>query len=356
MDRIDTAVIGGGVVGLAVAAHLARDGYEVVLFEAEDHLGSLASSRNSEVIHAGLYYPTGSLRAQLCTRGRDLLYHYCASKGIDHQRVGKLVVATSDDQLPALAALAKQATINGCDVQILDGAEALAREPALSARVALWSPATGIVDSEQLIRSLRRDLDHQGGLVLTRTRVVSAQREGSGTVLVLGDGTELLAEQVVNSAGVAAPALAKGFDGFPAEWIPVSRPSRGRYAVLPGTQPFNHLVYPLPTDQGLGIHYTLDLAGGGRFGPDAHPTDDPDDVSLSEGPWLADFEVGPGLPARSASWQPAPGVRGSPLTNRVARRRQGRLRHPGSATAWPARPGSPVRHRVAGTYLGAGDR
>jgi len=271
MDTIDTLVIGAGVVGLAVARALAADGRELIVLEAEDAFGQVTSARNSEVIHAGLYYPTGSLRARLCVRGKALLYEYCEARGVPHRRCGKLVVATADDELPALQALHGQAQANGVqDLQWLDEAAARALEPALRCRGALLSPSTGIVDSHGLMLALLGDAERAGAVLALRSPVQRARVTPRGIVVEVGGDAPvtLLAQRVVNSAGLGAPALALAIDGLDPRHVPRAHLAKGCYFTLAGRAPFTRLVYPAPGTAGhLGVHLTLDLAGQARFGP-----------------------------------------------------------------------------------------
>ncbi|MEJ8674439.1 NAD(P)/FAD-dependent oxidoreductase [Chromobacterium amazonense] len=276
MDRIDSVVIGAGVVGLAVAKALAEAGREVVIVEAERAIGQHASSRNSEVIHAGLYYPAGSLKARLCVAGRDLLYRYCAERAVPHARLGKLIVASRESQLARLDALEAQARANGvADIQRLSAREARALEPALDCAAALLSPSTGIVDSHALMLSLLADAEAAGAQLALASPVESGAVTPDGVVLRVA-GLELLAERVVNAAGLFAPDVARAIAGLPAAAIPQAHYARGVYFSLQGRAPFSRLIYPLPEAGGLGSHLTLDLAGQARFGPDVEWVDSVD--------------------------------------------------------------------------------
>ena len=275
VDGVDALVIGAGVVGLAVGRALAQRGVETIVVERADAIGSGISSRNSEVIHAGLYYAPGSLKARLCVAGRDRLYAYCASHGVAHRRCSKLVVATADDQLGALHALAQRARENGvADLELLSAADAIALEPELRCTAALLSPSSGIVDSHALMLALRGDLEGAGGAVVLRSpveRVECFDRGVEGHRVEVGgaEPSALCARFVVNAAGLHAPALAARFDGLAAQHVPRARFSKGSYFALARRSPFARLVYPLPQDAWLGVHLTLDLAGRARFGPDA---------------------------------------------------------------------------------------
>jgi L-2-hydroxyglutarate oxidase LhgO len=271
MEQLDTVVIGAGVVGLAVARALAMAGREVVVLEAETAFGTGTSSRNSEVIHAGLYYPTGSLRARLCVRGKQLLYDYCASHGVAHQRCGKLIVASHADELPALDRLQATAHANGVfDLQRLSVAEALALEPALLCVGALLSPSTGIIDSHGLMLALLGDAERHGAMLALCSPVLGGRVVSEGIELDVGGSAPmtLRARSVVNSGGLHAPALARLLAGLPASSVPQDHLAKGCYFTLTGRAPFSRLVYPAPGQSGhLGVHLTLDLGGQARFGP-----------------------------------------------------------------------------------------
>jgi len=286
VDKVDGVVIGAGVVGLAVARALIQAApdasREWLVLEAADAIGTGTSSRNSEVIHAGIYYPQGSLKAQLCVRGRDLLYAYAQERGVSHQRCGKLIVATHADQLPALDAILQKARANGVpDLVMLSAQEAQAMEPALSCVAALHSPSTGIVDSHGLMLSLQGDFENAGGIVALNSPVASAVCGDDGIVLRMSDGSELLAQTVVNAAGLTAPWLAKKFEGLAAPHVPQAYFAKGNYFTLSGKSPFTHLIYPVPEAAGLGVHLTLDLGGQAKFGPDVQWVDGPDDWVVS---------------------------------------------------------------------------
>lgn len=286
MDKVDGVVIGAGVVGLAVARALIQaapeSSREWLVLDAANAIGTGTSSRNSEVIHAGIYYPPGSLKAQLCVQGLRMLYAYAAERGVSHQRCGKLIVATHADQRPALDALLRKAHANGVtDVVMLTAEQAQAMEPALSCVAALHSPSTGIVDSHGLMLSLQGDFENAGGLVALNATVVSAVCRDDGILLRMADGSELLAQTVVNAAGLTAPWLAKHFEGLAAQHVPQAYFAKGNYFTLSGKSPFSHLIYPVPEAAGLGVHLTLDLGGQAKFGPDVQWVDGPDDLVVS---------------------------------------------------------------------------
>jgi len=271
MEPVDCIVIGAGVVGLAVARALALAGREVVVVEAEDAIGTHTSSRNSEVIHAGIYYAPGSLKARLCVPGRQALYRYCESRGVAHRRCGKLIVATSDAQRPALEKLRAQAQSNGVDdLEPLSGAAARAMEPELACVAALLSPSTGIIDSHGYMLALQGEAEAHGATVALKSPVESGRVAAGGIELQVGGGerARVAARCVVNSAGLRAQQVAASIAGFPADRVPPCHYAKGNYYSLAGRAPFTHLVYPIPAAAGLGVHVTLDLAGRARFGPD----------------------------------------------------------------------------------------
>lgn len=279
MDEFDCAVIGAGVVGLAAARALALAGREVIVLEAEGAIGTGTSSRNSEVIHAGIYYPKGSLKARLCVQGKQLLYDYAIERGLPHRRCGKLIVATAEPQVAQLAEIKAKAAANGVDdMVLLSGEEARAMEPQLRCLAALHSPSTGIVDSHALMLSLQGDLEQAGGVVALKSGILSAECLGDAIVLKSIDGTLLRCKSVVNSAGLVAPLLARQFQGLPATSVPKAYFAKGNYFTLAGRAPFSRLIYPVPEAAGLGVHLTLDLGGQAKFGPDVQWVDSPEDL------------------------------------------------------------------------------
>jgi L-2-hydroxyglutarate oxidase LhgO len=288
MDQIQTVVLGAGVVGLAVARLLALQGQEVILLEAADAFGTGTSSRNSEVIHAGIYYPAGSLKAKLCVQGRHLLYAYCQERQIPHKACGKLIVATSVSQVAQLAAIQAKADTNGVlgadQLRFLSAIEAQAMEPELKCEAALWSPGTGIVDSHALMLSYLGDFENAGGVMALNSQFDSAQivRESGTTQFIIRtqDGTEILAENVINSTGLLAPRIARQFEGMDLSHLPRAYFAKGNYFSLTGRSPFSRLIYPVPEAAGLGVHLTLDLAGQAKFGPDVEWVDSPDRLDV----------------------------------------------------------------------------
>lgn len=299
METVDCVVIGAGVVGLACARALAEAGREVVVLEAEGAFGTGISARNSEVIHAGLYYPPGSRKARLCVEGRDLLYTYCAERGIAHRRCGKLVVASRPEQAAALAHIQARAAANGVHDLVALGRDAIRDlEPALTAHAALLSPSTGIVDSHGLMLALLGDAERHGAVLALASPLAAGRATGDGIELQVGGETasELRARWVINAAGLSAVAVARAIDGLPAAAVPPAWFARGVYFTLAGKVPFSRLIYPIPEPGGLGVHLTLDLGGQAKFGPDVE--------------WIPapDYHVDPARAARFAqavrSWWP----------------------------------------------------
>lgn len=269
-------MIGAGAVGLAIARGLARDGREVLVLEAADTFGPGASSRNSEVIHAGIYYPPSSLKARLCVEGRLRLYEFCSRFGIAHRRCGKLVVAATPAQLSRLEEIDAAARSNGVELAALDRAGARALEPQLACEAALHSPHTGILDSHAYLLALLGQAEAHGAACAYGSRVTRMELGSDAvSIAVNGGPATLLASLVVNAAGLDAPALARATEGFPADRIPPSYLAKGSYFALAGPSPFERLIYPLPKPGGLGVHLTLDLAGRARFGPDVEWIDTP---------------------------------------------------------------------------------
>lgn len=279
MDSIEAVVIGAGVVGLAVARALALQGREVLVLERAHAIGTGTSSRNSEVIHAGIYYPHGSLKARLCVEGKSLLYDYCRDRAIGHRRCGKLIVATSADQLAQLDLIRAMAERNGVtDLQRLDRDAARALEPALECVGALLSPSTGIVDSHALMLALQGDLENAGGALAVDSALAAAKCTAQGIELLASDGTALRAAVVVNAAGLDAPLLAQRFDGLAPALVPTPHYAKGNYFTLAGRSPFDRLIYPVPEGAGLGVHLTIDMGGQAKFGPDVQWVSSPQDL------------------------------------------------------------------------------
>jgi L-2-hydroxyglutarate oxidase LhgO len=270
MEMLDAVVIGAGVVGLAVARALALAGREVTVLEAETRFGMHASSRNSEVIHAGIYYAPGSLKARACVTGRDMLYRYCAERGIAHRRIGKLLVAVHPGEVPVLRRYLDTARANGVhDLRELERAEWRELEPEVEAVAAVLSPSTGIVDSRALMTSLLGDLERAGGTLVCNSPVTGGEVGDGALVLDVGgaDPVRIACRALVNCAGLRAPQVALAL-GTPPACVPSAHFARGHWFALAGASPLRRLVYPMPEAGGLGIHVTLDLAGQARFGPD----------------------------------------------------------------------------------------
>jgi L-2-hydroxyglutarate oxidase LhgO len=269
MFDVEVVIAGAGVVGLAVARALTLSGRDVLVLEAADSFGTGTSSRNSEVIHAGIYYSRGSLKARLCVAGRERLYGYCETHGVPYNRCGKLIVATSETQLAELQKIKAAAEANGVILGRLSAVQALELEPALRCTGALLSPTTGIIDSHAYMLSLLGEAERRGASLVCNSSVTQARVESDGVAITVNGGeSRLKARLLVNSAGLTAPELAGAIEGFPARHIPRGYLAKGNYFTLPGRSPFSRLVYPVPEPGGLGVHLTLDLAGRARFGPD----------------------------------------------------------------------------------------
>ena len=271
MESVETVVVGAGVVGLAVARALALSGREVLILEAKGTFGSEISSRNSEVIHAGIYYPAGSLKARMCVEGKWKLYDYCQGHGVEFRRFGKLIVATEQSELETLKALKAKAAINGVDDLVLLSAQEVGeREPELRSVGALLSPSTGVVDSHGLMLSCLGEAEGAGAMLALNAPVLAGEVRNLGTVLEVGGDMpmNLMAREVVNAAGLGATKLAGAVRGLADEHVPELFLAKGNYYTLARRSPFSSLVYPVPGQAGLGVHVTLDLGGQCRFGPD----------------------------------------------------------------------------------------
>jgi len=270
MDDVDVVVIGAGVVGLAIGRAFAFAGREVLILEAADTFGTGTSSRNSEVIHAGIYYPRGSLKARLCVGGRGLLYEFCEQHAVPYRRCGKLIVATSESQLSELEKIQQAARANGVSLEFFSRAQTLTLEPQLNCEGALHSPLTGIIDSHAYMLALLGQAESRGATLVTATSVTGMQIETGGAIRIAINNEQptLRARTVINSAGLHAPRVARLIEGFPTVHVPTAYFAKGNYFTLSGRSPFERLIYPVPEPGGLGVHLTLDLAGRARFGPD----------------------------------------------------------------------------------------
>lgn len=326
--ELDAVVIGGGVIGLALARALSLRGREVTLLEADSRLGNHTSSRNSEVIHAGIYYPKGSLKARSCVAGKERLYRYCAEAGVPHRRVGKLIVATRDAEVATLDGILRHAHESGVtDLEWLEAREIAELEPHVKAVRGLLSPSTGIVDSHGLMSALRRDAEEHGAQVILASPVLGGRVTTHGIELRIGgsEASTALCRTVVNAGGLQAQDVARSIEGVPPSLIPGQYFAKGHYFTLSGRSPFKRLVYPVPVPGGLGVHVTLDLAGQARFGPDVSWLDRID-YSFDEGraaqfysairsyfPALADGTLVPGYTGIRPKLSPA----GSPADDFV---------------------------------------
>jgi L-2-hydroxyglutarate oxidase LhgO len=271
MDRVDCVVIGAGVIGLAIARRLAKAGREVIGLEAAEGIGTVTSSRNSEVIHAGIYYPAGSLMARMCVSGKHALYEYCREHGVPHRNCGKLIVATTPRETEKLQSIRAHAEANGVlDMQTLSGDAARELEPALNCDAALLSPSTGIIDSHAYMLALRGDAEDSGAAFAFHTPLVAAKAAADRIEIDAGGDAPMSIEcsLLINAAGLAAPAVARNIDGMPIDLIPRAYLAKGNYFSCNARAPFSHLIYPVPEPGGLGVHLTLDMAGQARFGPD----------------------------------------------------------------------------------------
>ena len=278
MDEVECVIIGGGVIGLATARALAMAGREVIILEREGGIGGGVSSRNSEVIHAGIYYPANSLKARLCVDGRHRLYAYCTARNVPHRRCGKFIVATTPQQVGELDGIAAAARRNGVDdLEQLSGADAIKAEPELTCLSALNSPSTGIIDSHTYMLSLLGDAEAHGAAIAYHTVLSSMRLRDDGVELVFEgeDAPTLKARLVVNAAGLNAAPLTHTIEGFDKTFARESYYAKGSYFTLAGRAPLSRLIYPAPEPGGLGVHLTLDLAGQARFGPDVEWIDTP---------------------------------------------------------------------------------
>jgi L-2-hydroxyglutarate oxidase LhgO len=271
MERVDCVVVGAGVVGIAVARALAQAGREVIVLDAAEGIGTETSSRNSEVIHAGIYYPKDSLMARFCVQGRRELYAFCAERGVPFNNCGKLIVATDAAEAERLAGIKARAEANGVEgMRLLTAGEARAMEPNLQCTAALLSPTTGVLDSHACMLALQGEAEHAGAVFVFHSPVTGGRVIEDGVEIEVGgaEPMQLGCNLLVNSAGLHAPALARSIAGMPSQLIPGEYYAKGNYFTLSGRSPFTHLIYPVPVPGGLGVHLTLDLGGQARFGPD----------------------------------------------------------------------------------------
>jgi L-2-hydroxyglutarate oxidase LhgO len=301
MESVDCVVVGAGVVGIAVARALALAGREVLVLEAAEAIGTETSSRNSEVIHAGIYYPKDSLMARFCVQGRRMLYAFCTERGVDFSNCGKLIVATTDEENDRLAGIKARAEANGVEgMRLLSGAEARALEPELVCTAALLSPTTGVVDSHGYMLALQGEAEQAGATFVFHSPVTSGRVTGEAVELEVGgaEPMRLSCRLVINSAGLHAPALARRILGMPSQLVPQQYYAKGNYFTLTGRSPFSHLIYPVPVPGGLGVHLTIDLGGQARFGPDVEWVDSLDysvDPHRADGFYDAVRRYWPGL-------------------------------------------------------------
>jgi L-2-hydroxyglutarate oxidase LhgO len=302
MDKVECVVIGAGVIGLAVARRLAQAGSEVIVLEATEGIGTITSSRNSEVIHAGIYYKAGSLMARMCVAGKRALYEYCQDHGVPHRNCGKLIVATTAKETEKLQSIKAHAQVNGVDdLQTLTGEAARALEPALNCEAALLSPSTGIIDSHSFMLALRGDAEDAGAAFAFHTPLVGGKADTGRIQIETGGEAPMSLEcrLLINAAGLDAPAVARGIDGMPIDLIPPAYLAKGNYFGCGVRAPFSRLIYPVPEPGGLGVHLTLDMAGQARFGPDVEWVDSIDyavDPARAEKFYPAIRRYWPGLP------------------------------------------------------------
>jgi len=358
MDRVECVVIGAGVIGLAVARRLAQAGREVVVLEAAEGIGTVTSSRNSEVIHAGIYYKAGSWMARMCVSGKHALYAYCADHGIQHRNCGKLIVATTPKETEKLQSIRAHAEANGVlDMQTLSGEAARALEPALNCDAALLSPSTGIIDSHAYMLALRGDAEDAGAAFAFHTPLVSGKARAGRIELDAGGDAPMTLEcrLLINAAGLDAPATARRIEGMPPELIPQSYLAKGNYFSCSARAPFSHLIYPVPEPGGLGVHLTLDMAGQARFGPDVEWVDH---IDLCGRPGAGGTVLSgdPQILANPAGRCADAELFRHAAQDRTARGRLAGFPDPGSARPRRRRTDQPVRNRIARADVVARDR
>jgi L-2-hydroxyglutarate oxidase LhgO len=301
MEDVDCVVAGAGVVGIAVARALALAGREVIVLDAAEGIGTETSSRNSEVIHAGIYYPKGSLMARTCVAGRRMLYEFCRARGVPFMNCGKLIVATSDAETERLAGIKARAEANGVEgMRLMTAAEARALEPNLVCTAALMSETTGVVDSHAYMLALQGEAEAAGTLFVFHSTVEGGRAVSEGVEIEVGgaEAMSLRCRLLINSAGLHAPALARRIVGMPSQLVPQAYYAKGNYFTLTGRSPFSRLIYPVPVPGGLGVHLTIDLGGQARFGPDVEWVDTIDyavDPRRADGFYAAVRRYWPGL-------------------------------------------------------------
>ncbi len=358
MEKVDCVVVGAGVIGLAVARRLAQAGREVIILEAAEGIGTVTSSRNSEVIHAGIYYSAGSLMARMCVSGKRALYQYCRDHGIPHRNCGKLIVATTAKETEKLQSIRAHAEANGVlDLQTLSGIEACALEPALNCDAALLSPSTGIIDSHAYMLALRGEAEEAGAAFAFHTPLLHA-RAAEGRIELDAGGSapmSLACRLLVNAAGLGAPAVARSIDGMPIELIPPAYLAKGNYFSCSARAPFSHLIYPVPEPGGLGVHLTLDMAGQARFGPDVEWVDT-HRLRRRSGAGGTVLSGDPALLADAAGRCADAELFGHSTEDRAAGGRRAGLPDPGAAGSRRGRADQSVRNRIAGTDVLPGDR
>ena len=358
MDKVECVVVGAGVIGLAVARRLAQAGREVIILEAAEGIGTVTSSRNSEVIHAGIYYQAGSLMARMCVSGKRALYRYCSDHGIPHRNCGKLIVATTPKETDKLQSIRAHAEANGVlDLQTLTGEAARALEPALNCDAALLSPSTGIIDSHAFMLALRGDAEEAGAACAFHTPLLRARAAAGRIEIEAGGDAPMTLEcgLLVNAAGLGAPAVARGIDGMPIDLIPPAYLAKGNYFSCSARAPFSRLIYPVPEPGGLGVHLTLDMAGQARFGPDVEWVD-AHRLRGRSGAGGTVLSGDPALLADAAGRRADAELFGNSTQDRAAGGGRAGFPDPGPKGSWRRRPDQSVRNRIAGADIVAGDR
>ena len=358
MDRVDCVVVGAGVIGLAVARRLARSGREVIVLEEAEGIGTVTSSRNSEVIHAGIYYPAGSWMARMCVAGKQALYRYCDEHGIPYRNCGKLIVATTPAETEKLQSIRAHAEANGvADMQTLSGEAARALEPALNCDAALLSPSTGIIDSHAYMLALRGEAEAAGAAFAFYTPLERARATAGHIELEAGGEApmSLACDLLINAAGLGAPAVARSIEGMPIELIPAPYLAKGNYFSCSARAPFSHLIYPVPEPGGLGVHLTLDMAGQARFGPDVEWIDT-DRLRRRSGARGKILSGDPQILADAAGRRADAELFRHPAEDRAAGGGTPGFSDAGAARSRRRRADQPVRDRVAGADVVARHR